>query len=198
MVGRVRAKMTDSGIVLDGLIGALGGALITGAAQMWSYRLGKKDTRAALGSDAAQQLLPVVYSAIPVLRQLPHTDSPAGSPLSYGERLTTSEPMRAALRAADFTTVPILDDSRLRAEFRQFKRYCDLVSSPTVDASDIFTAVNETVTYAHHVGDCLNAYINGDPLPPAPVVSYPSQHVAPLPPPATRRAWRGLLPPDPA
>lgn len=189
--------MTDSGLVLDGLIGALGGGLIVGAAQMWSYRLGKKDTRAALSSNAAQQLLPVVYSATPVLRQLPHTQSPAGSPLSYGERLSASQPMRDALRAAGFTTVPMLNDSRLIAEFRQFERYCNVVSSPAVDSGDIFTAVDEAVVYAHHVGDCLNAHINGDPLPPAPTVSYLSQHVGPLPRPATRRAWHGLLPPDP-
>lgn len=36
--------MTDPGLLQDALIGALGGALITGAAQIWSYRLGKKDT----------------------------------------------------------------------------------------------------------------------------------------------------------
>lgn len=48
--------------------------------------------------------------------------------------------MRDALRAADFTTVSILDDPKLRAEFRHFQRYCDLVSSPNVDAADIFTA----------------------------------------------------------
>lgn len=75
--------MTDAGLVLDGLIGGLGGGLIVGTAQMLSYRLGKKDTRAAVSANAAQQLLPVVYSAIPVLRQLPHTQSAAGSPFLW-------------------------------------------------------------------------------------------------------------------
>ena len=189
--------MTDTGLLLDGLIGALSGSLITGSAQIWSYRRGKEDALASLSSTAAQRLLPVVYSAIPVLRQLPHTNSPAGSPQSYSERLDISQPMRDALRAAAFTTAPILDNNRLIDKFRQFENYCNVVSSPVVDAGDIFTAVNEAVAYAHHVGDCLTARIKGRPLPAAPVVSYLSQHVDPLPPMSDGDMWLGLLPPDP-
>jgi len=189
--------VTDPGLLPDGLIGGLGGALITGTAQVWSYRRGKKDTQATLSSNAAQQLLPVVYSAILVLRQLPYTPSAAGSPRSYEERLTASQPMYEALRAAEFTVLPAISSGRLRGEFRQLVIYCNVAGSPIVDAGAIFVAVNEAVTYAHYLGDCISAYISGNPFPAAPVPIYLSRHVTPLPPVATLRAWRGLLPPDP-
>ena len=84
----------------------------------------------------------------------------------------------------------------LIAEFRQFERYRNVVSSPQADAADIFTTVNEAVLHAHHVGYCLNAHINGNPLPPPPVLGYLSKHVDPLPPQVASRPWHGLLPPD--
>ena len=72
------------GATLGGVIGALG----TGAAQIFSFRHGAKTSRAGQSHHAAAELLEVVHTCDRVLVTLPYTDNAAGSPLSYGDRLS--------------------------------------------------------------------------------------------------------------
>jgi hypothetical protein len=150
---------------LDGFIGALLGALITGAAQIWAYYRGRKDARADQSLNAARELLVTVHESIQILRLLPHTSNPAGSPLSYGERLATSRPMRDAQERAIFVTVPLITDAELARRFREFTRICDHVSGPHVDAKDIHEAVRDAEAYGNHVRECLIAHLDSKPLP---------------------------------
>jgi hypothetical protein len=154
----------DVGLLFDGIIGAAIGAFVTGGAQIWSFRMGNKTARAGLSLSAAHELLEVVYETKDTLRLLPHTESSAGSPLSYGERLSTARPMLRSLERAQFVTIPLLTDHEAARRFTQFVRYCDHVSSPKVDAQDIHRAVREVTAYGDHVGECLDAHINGKPL----------------------------------
>lgn len=110
-------------------------------------------------------MLEAVQEAKDTLRQLPLLENLAGSPLSYTERLDKAVPMRRALEHAEFVIVPLLTDREIASRFAQFVTYCDHVSGPAVDAQSIYRAVREVVTYGDHVGQCLNAHINGQPLP---------------------------------
>lgn len=158
----------DFGLLFDGIIGAAIGALVTGGAQIWSFRMGNKTARAGLSLNAAHELLEVVHEAKDTLRLLPHTESPAGSPLSYGERLGTARSMLRSLERAQFVTIPLLSDHEAARRFTQFVRCCDHVSGPKVDAQDIYRAVCEVIAYGDHVGECMDAHINGKPLPTEP------------------------------
>lgn len=164
----------DVGLLFDGIIGAAIGALVTGDAQIWSFRMGNKTARASLSLNAARELLEVVHEAKDTLRSLPHTESPDGSPLSYGERLSTARPMLSALERAQFVIIPLLTDHEVARRFTQFASYCDRVSGPEVDAQDIHRAVRKVTAYGDHVGECLDAYINGKPLPTEPHPDIPA------------------------
>jgi hypothetical protein len=164
----------DVGLHFDGIIGAAIGALVTGGAQIWSFRMGNKTSRASLSLNAARELLEVVHEAKDTLRLLPHTESPADSPLSYGERLSTARPMLKALEHAQFVTVPLLTDPEVARRFTQFASYCDHLSGPIVGAQDIHQAVREVVAYGDHVGQCLDAHINGRSLPTEPHPAIPA------------------------
>lgn len=164
----------DIGLVLDGSVGALVGALITGSAQIWSFRAGNKTARVDLSLGAARDLLEDVHFSISVLRLLPYTDNLAGSPLSYGERLRNAQPMRDRLAHALFATVPLLTDPKVGQVFTQFADYCTHVSGPTVGAQDIHRAVKEVIRYANFVHGCLSAHINKEPLPQPPTVDVPA------------------------
>ena len=63
--------------------GGLLGGLITGGAQLWSFRKGKQVARAERGYRAAADLLEDVYFCTRELRKLTATQVPPGSPLSY-------------------------------------------------------------------------------------------------------------------
>jgi hypothetical protein len=164
----------DIGLLFDGVIGAVIGAVVTGTAQIWSFRMGNKTARASLSLNAARELFEVVHEAKDTLGLLPYTESPAGSPLSYGERLSTARPMLKALERAQFVTIPLLTDHEVARRFIQFARYCDHVSGPKVDAQDIPRAVREVAAYGDHVGECLDAHINGKPLPTGPRLDIPA------------------------
>lgn len=155
----------DVALLFDGIIGAAVGALVTGGAQIWSFRKGNESARASLSLNAARELLVVLHEARDTLRMLPNTESSAGSPLSYGERLSTARPMLSSLERAQFVIVPLLTDKEAVRRFTQFASYCDHVSSPKVDAQDIHQAVGEVMAYGDHVRECLDAHINGKPLP---------------------------------
>ena len=47
----------DVSLLFDGLIGAAIGAVVTGTAQIWSFRVGNKTARASLSLNAARELL---------------------------------------------------------------------------------------------------------------------------------------------
>jgi hypothetical protein len=164
----------DVGLLFDGLIGAAIGAVVTGTAQIWSFRVGNKTARASISLNAARELLEVVHEARETLKLLPHTESAPGSPLSYGERFSAAGPMRKALDRAQFVTVPLLTDPEVARRFTRFADYCDHVSGPSVGAQDIHRAIGEIVAYGDHVGDCLNAHINGRPLPAEPHPELPA------------------------
>ena len=55
-------------LLLDGFLGGLLGAVIIGAAQIWSFQQGRKDARADQSVNAARELLAVVYQSIQVLK----------------------------------------------------------------------------------------------------------------------------------
>jgi hypothetical protein len=136
----------DVGLLFDGIIGAAIGALVTGSAQIWSFRVGNKTARAGLSLNAARELLEVVHEAKDTLRLLPYTDAAAGSPNSYGERLSRAGPMLKALERAQFVTIPLLTDREVTRRFTQFASYCNRVSGPSVDAEDIVVAEAEGTT----------------------------------------------------
>jgi hypothetical protein len=81
--------------------------------------------------------------------------------------------MRKTLGHAQFVTVPLLVDLEVARRFTRFARYCDHVSGPSVGAQDIHRAVREVVTYGDRMGDCLDAHINGRPLPTEPHPDIP-------------------------
>lgn len=155
--------------LLDGIVGAVIGGIIgavgTGATQIWSFRQGKKSARADQSVSAAAHLLGILYSAKTTLRQLPHTESPPGSPLSYSERRSTARPMLEDLNRAVFVEVPLLTDPDLARRFRRFVEICEFVASPSVDASDISGAVKEASAYADYLNACLKAHIDETPMP---------------------------------
>jgi hypothetical protein len=155
------------GAVVGGVIGALG----TGAAQIWSFRRGVKTSRAEQSRNAAAALLEVVHECDRALRTLPYTESPAGSPLSYGERLDNAQPMLDALGYAEFVTVPLLTEPELAARFSRFAKLSRHVASPRVDAQDIHSAVKDVRFYCEHVRDCLTAHLQDQPTPTEPVIS---------------------------
>lgn len=162
-------------LLLDGGLGALVGALITGSAQIWSFRAGLKSARGDLSLNAARDLLEVVHSSRVILQQLPYTESPAGSPLSYGERLDKARPMREALEHAQFAIVPLLTDREVARILKQFADYCEFISGPRVDAEHIRYAVDQVMRYGDHVRDCLDAHINKKPLPSPPSIEISGQ-----------------------
>ena len=155
------------GAVVGGVIGAVG----TGAAQIWSFRRGIKTSRAEQSRNAAAGLLEVVHGCDRALGTLPYTESPAGSPLSYSERLDNAQPMLDALGHAKFVTVPLLTDPDLAARFSRFAKICRHVASPRVNAQDVRSAVKEVRLYGEHVRDCLTAYLHDELTPAEPVIS---------------------------
>jgi hypothetical protein len=164
----------DIGVLLDGSLGALVGAVITGGAQIWSFRVGNKTARTGLSLDAARQLLEVVHESKDTLRLLPYTDNAAGSPLSFTERFDRSRPMRDALNHAQFAVVPLLTDPEAGRRFNQFASYCEHVSGPYIGAQDIQSAVEAVMEYGDHARACLTAHINKTALPPEPHPDIPA------------------------
>lgn len=152
-------------LLLDGFLGGLLGAVIIGAAQIWSFQPGRKDARASQSVNAARELLAVVYQSIQVLKLLPHTDSAPGSPLSYGERLGRAQPMHDALAQALFVRVPLISDKELARRFREFARLCEHVAGPEVNAEDIYKVVATAEAYGDYVRASLAAHIDSQPLP---------------------------------
>jgi hypothetical protein len=134
---------------------------------------GSRADRSTLSINAARQLLEDVHLSKKTLRLLPYTESAAGSPLSYGERLSRAHPMHDALAHALDTTVPLLTDPEVARRFRLFADYCDHVSGPRVDAQDIHRAVDAVIAYSDHLRDCLVAHIDGKQIPPELHVDIP-------------------------
>jgi hypothetical protein len=147
-------------------IGGLIGALFTGGAQLLSFYLGRRSARSDLSLTAAGQLLGVIYSSFATLLVLPHTDSPAGSPLSYGERHRTAQPMLDELNRARFTILPLVKDGELARRFGRYAELCEHISSTYVDAEAIHRATDQVKQYGRSLGDALSAHINRRPLPP--------------------------------
>ena len=69
-------------LLLDGFLGGLLGAVIIGAAQIWSFQQGRKDARADQSVNAARELLAVVYQSIQVLKLRERIGLLAGGPAS--------------------------------------------------------------------------------------------------------------------
>jgi hypothetical protein len=155
------------GAVIGGSIGAVG----TGAVQIWSFRQGKKSARADQSISAAADLLRTVYAAKDILKLLPYTEAPTGSPLSYGERGDRARPMLDELRRAAFVMVPLLTDRELVRRFQLFLAICEFTASTSVDASEVHEAVEESDMYADHLRACLVAHINETPIPAAPALT---------------------------
>jgi hypothetical protein len=155
------------GAVIGGVIGAVG----TGAVQIWSFRQGRKLARVDQSISTAADLLGTLYAAKDTLKLLPYTESAAGSPLSYGERGDRARPMLDELRRAAFVKVPLLTDRELACRFRLFLVICEFVASTSVDASEVHQAVKEADAYADHLRACLEAHIDGAPIPPAPALT---------------------------
>ena len=177
---KVKAVMIDTSVLLDGSPGAFVGAVITGAAQTWSCRLGKKDSRMGLSITAAQQLLTVVYAPIEAAKLLPRTAAAGGSRPSYSECLARSADARKAPRQAEFTTVPALTDPQLQ---RAFVSFAGLFNSAAGADADIDKAAAEAVTFGKYVGECLDARINSKRLPVAPTsIAMPVGRSGQLPP----------------
>jgi hypothetical protein len=165
--------------LLDGSIGAAVGGIIgavgTSAAQIWSFRQGKRSARVGQSVSAAADLLNTLYAAKDTLRLLPYTEAAAGSPLSYGERGDRARPMLDELRHATFVKVPLLTDRELASRFRMFLAICEYTASTRVDASDIHEAVKEAGAYADHLRACLVAHIDETPIPSAPALTITAQ-----------------------
>ena len=159
------------GAVIGGIIGAVG----TGAVQIWSFRQGRKSARADQSFSTAAELLGTLYAAKDTLRQLPYTEAATGSPLSYGERGDRARPMLDELRRAAFVKVPLLTDRELARQFRLFLAICEFVASTSVDASEVHQAVREAGAYADHLRACLEAHIDGTPIPTAPTLTITAQ-----------------------
>jgi hypothetical protein len=165
--------------LLDGSIGAMIGGVIgavgTGAVQIWSFRQGKKSSRADQSVSTAADLLGTLYAAKDTLRLLPYTEAAAGSPLSYRERGDRARPMLDELRRAAFVKVPLLTDRELALRFRLFLAICEFAASTSVDASEVHEAVEEANVYAHHLRACLEAHIDETPIPAAPTLTITAQ-----------------------
>lgn len=159
------------GAVIGGMIGAVG----TGAVQIWSFRQGRKSARADQSVSTGADLLGTLYAAKDTLRLLPYTESAAGSPFSYGERGDRARPMLNELRRAAFVKVPLLTDRELARRFRLFLTICEFVASTSVDASEVHEAVREADAYADHLRACLEAHIDGTPIPAAPTLTITAQ-----------------------
>ena len=71
------AQLLDGsiGAVIGGIIGAIG----TGAAQVWSYRQGKKSARTDQSIATATDLLCTLYATKDTLRLLPYTEHAAAA-----------------------------------------------------------------------------------------------------------------------
>lgn len=125
----------------------------------------RKAARAQQSAAASARLLTSLYAAKGTLKLLPHTESPAGSPLSYAERGDRARPMLDELRRALFVDGPLLTDLELARRFRLFVAVCQLAASVSIDQSKIYAAVKEADAYADHVAACLKAHIDEEPLP---------------------------------
>jgi hypothetical protein len=164
-------SVTD--VLLDGFIGAavgaILGAIITGAATIWVFRKGVQQARKAARAEqsvaAAARLINSLYTAKVALKLLPYTDAPAGSPLSYGERGDRARPMLEGLRRALWVDGPLLTDLELARRFRLFVAVCQLAASTSIDQFQIHGAAKEADAYADHVAACLKAHIDEEPLP---------------------------------
>jgi hypothetical protein len=142
--------------LLDGLIGGLGGGVLVGVAQMWSYRLGGKALRRDTQQHAIVDLLGDLHFVDKVLLKLPHPESaPAGSPLAYGERSTTAEPMIERLREADALRVPLLISADLRTQIRSFRALCQQLQGPSIDFQVYPKAVTQVREYGQHLQESL-------------------------------------------
>ncbi len=165
----ILAQLLDGsiGAVIGGIIGATG----TGLVQIWSFRQGKKSARAEQSVSTAADLLGTLYAAKDTLMLLPYTEAAAGSPLSYGERGDRARPMLDELRRAAFIRVPLLTDREIARQFRLFLAICEFAAGTSVDASEVHQAVREAGAYADHLRACLEAHIDGTPLPSAPTLT---------------------------
>lgn len=159
--------MTDT--LLDGFIGGIVGAIITGAATVWIFQKGVQQARKAARAEqsvaAAARLLSSLYASKGVLKLLPYTESAAGSPLSYGERGDRARPMLDELRRALFVDGPLLTDPELARRVRLFLAICQFTAGVSVDQFKIHEAVREAGAYADHLAACLKAHIDEEPLP---------------------------------
>ena len=152
--------------IWDGLIGGLGGGVVVGGAQMWSYWLGGRRDREDAERRAAVDLLEDLDDVDRILIQLPHpTSAPAGSPLSYGERVDVARPALDRLRRADARSVPLLMDSDMRARFRVLRELCSRVAKVDIDAAAYPAAIDEVRSYLKHVEESLQAILNDQRLP---------------------------------
>lgn len=79
------------------------------------------------------------------------------------------------LRRAAFVKVPLLTDRELARRFRLFLAICEFAASTSVDASEVHGAVKEAGAYADHLRACLEAHIDGTPLPAAPTLAIMAQ-----------------------
>jgi hypothetical protein len=156
-------------ILLDGIIGGIVGAVIIGAATVWVFQKGVQQARKAARAEqsvaAAAQLFSNLYAAKVMLKLLPYTDAPAGSPLSYGERGDRARPVIDELRRALFVEGPLLTDVELASRFRLFVAICQLAASTRVDQYEVHNAVKEADAYADFLAACLKAHIDGEPIP---------------------------------
>jgi hypothetical protein len=164
-------------VLLDGVIGGVVGSVIIGAAQVWSFRQGKKSARADQSISAAADLLSTIYAAKDTLNVLPYTEAAIGSPLSYKERGDRAEPMLEELRRVVFVKLPLLTDRELARRLRLFQTICTFTASGSVDASEIHEAVTEASTYADHLRACFAAHINEEPLPAEPKLAIMTRAV---------------------
>ncbi len=165
----ILAQLLDGsiGAVIGGIIGAAG----TGLVQIWSFRQGEKSARADQSVSTAADLLGTLYAAKDTLRLLPYTQAAAGSPLSYGERGDRARPMLDELRRAAFVKVPLLTDREIARQFRLFLAIYEFAAGMSVDASEVHKAVKEAGAYADHLRACLEAHIDGTPIPAAPTLT---------------------------
>lgn len=79
------------------------------------------------------------------------------------------------LRRAAFVKVPLLADRELACRFRLFLAICEFAASTSVDASEVYEAVKQAGAYAGHLRACLEAHIDGTPIPAAPALTIAAQ-----------------------
>ena len=72
------------------------------------------------------------------------------------------------LRHSEFVTFPLLTDPALRQQLIGFCKECKRVSSVNVDANALQAEIGKVSRYGQHVQKCLDAYLNGMPLPASP------------------------------